>query len=150
MTMNLKFKVLFQNFFSHFRTKLKRGKRSGLYRTAAFLRTACKRSLRRKNGPSNPNFPPHHHAVSSSGGLRAIEFRVFEDANMAIVGPIKFAGGNRLNKPVPAVHEFGGIFAARQRFYHYERRSFMRYTLDKMLLAGKLSKEFKYGMAQQL
>jgi len=143
-------KVLFQNFFSHFKTKIKRGKRSGLYRTSAFLRTACKRAIRRKAGPSKPGFPPHHHTTSSSGGLRAIEFRVFEDANMAIVGPIKFAGGNRLNKPVPAVHEFGGIFAARQRFYHYERRSFMRTTLDKMIANGKLSREFTYGMAQQL
>ena len=122
MSIALKFKFLFQSFFSNFRTKIKRGKRAGLYRTSAFLRTACKRSIRRRDGPSQPNKPPHHHTSSSNGGLRAIEYRVFEDANMAIVGPIKFAGGNGLNKPVPAVHEFGGIFASRKRFYHYERR----------------------------
>lgn len=148
--MKLTWNVLFKNFFSHFRTKIKRGKRHALYRVSSFLRRACKRSIRRKNGPSAPFRPPHHHTTSSDGGLRAIEFRVFEDANMAIVGPIKFAGGNRLNKPVPAVHEFGGIFATRQRFYHYERRSFMKHTLDKMIANGKLPREFTYGMAQQL
>lgn len=149
MSVIYNWKVLFQNFFSHFRTRVKKGRRSGLYRTSAFLKTACKRSLRRRAGPSKPNRPPHHHA-STSGGLRAIEYRVFEDAEMAIIGPIKFAGNGRLNKPVPAVHEFGGIFAARQRFYHYERRSFMKYTLDKMIAKGKLSREFSYGMATQL
>lgn len=127
--------------------QIKVGKTAGLYRTAAYVRTATRRSLRVRPGAGLPERPPHAH---TQGGLRVIDFVVDSAASAAIVGPVKFPGSNFFNEPIPHIHEFGGVFAATKGFWKYPKRSYMRYTLDKLIASGKLPRGFAYSLAKVL
>lgn len=121
-----------------------KAKRSGLYKIAGLIRTASIRSLRVSNQTSLPGNPPF---AKTRGGLRLIKFDVY--SNGAIIGPIKFYRRDSLNKPVPHVHEFGGLFRSNYGFKRYPVRSYMNYTLKKLHSRRLIGKEFRVGMARQ-
>lgn len=127
--------------------RVKVAKNRALYRAAGLLRTATKRSMRLRPGPSRAGRPPHAHTRT---GLRVIEFVVDDAANAAMVGPIKFAGSRFFDEPVPHIQEFGGVFVSRKSYHRYPERSYMHYTLKKLVNSGALPKSFAYGMAQVL
>lgn len=118
-----------------------------LYRTAGLVRTSTKRSMRLRKGVGVPGHPPHAH---TRAGLRAIEFVVDEFAGAAMIGPVKFPGSNYFNEPVTYIHEFGGIFVARRGYWRYPERSYMNYTLKKLVMSGRIPKEFTLVMGRVL
>jgi hypothetical protein len=122
-------------------------KNRALYRTAGLIRTATKRSLRIRRGASRPPAPPHAH---TRGGLREIRFIVDEAQGAALIGPLKFGTSNFFNEPVPHMHEFGGMFIARRGYWRYPKRSYMKYTLDKLVASGKIPREFSASIAEIL
>lgn len=125
--------------------QVKAGTTSGLYRTAGFVRSTARRSLRVRPGASTPGFPPHAH---TRAGLRVIEFDVDPVAEAAIVGPIKFPGSNYFNEPVTYIHEFGGTFLSLRGYWRYPERSYMYYTLKKLVASGRIPKEFSLAMGR--
>ena len=126
-------------------TRVRVAKSRALYQVAGLTRTAAKRSMRLRLGASTPGSPPHAH---TRAGLRAIEFVVDEAAGAAIVGPVKFAGSNYFNEPVTYVHEFGGTFLASRGYWRYPERSYMYYTLKKLVASGKIPREFTLAMGR--
>jgi hypothetical protein len=139
--------VKHQLYFQRLRKRLKVGQDRGLYRVAGLIATACKRALRIRPGTSRPGAAPHAH---TAGGLRIIRF--FVDQFQAVIGPIKFARSNFFNKPVPAVHEFGGTLFNRRfgEFRNYPRRSYMKKTLDRLLQQGKIPREYSVEVRRVL
>lgn len=130
-----------------FTTRVRVAKSRALYQVAGLVRTSAKRSMRLRRGASTPTFPPHAH---TRAGLRAIEFVVDEAAGAAIVGPIKFSGSNFFNEPVTYIHEFGGTFLSRKGYWRYPERSYMYYTLKKLVASGKIPQEFTLAMGRVL
>lgn len=126
-------------------TRVRIAKSRALYRVAGLVRTSAKRSIRVRRGPSSAPAPPHAH---TRAGLRAIEFVVDEAAGAAIVGPVKFAGSNFFNEPVSHIHEFGGVFIARRGYWRYPKRSYMNYTLERLVASGKIPREFTIAMGR--
>lgn len=118
-----------------------------LFQTAGLVRTATKRSMRLRGGASRSGTPPHAH---TRAGLRQIEFVVDFAAGAAIIGPVKFPGSNYFNEPVPHIHEFGGIFLARRGYWTYPQRSYMNYTLKKLVAAGRIPRQFSIAMGHVL
>lgn len=97
-----------------------------LYRTAAFIRTVTKRAQRKRRGKSPPPSPPYAHRKT---GLRVIKFKVL-DPYTAIIGPVKFPRSRFFDRPVPNIHEKGGIARSRRLFFgkktfRYPERSIM-------------------------
>jgi len=128
-------------------TRVRVAKSRALYQVAGLVRTSAKRSMRLRIGPSSPTTPPHAH---TRAGLRAIEFVVDEAASAAIVGPVKFAGSNFFNEPVTYIHEFGGTFLARRGYWRYPERSYMHFTLKRLVASGKIPQEFTLAMGRIL
>lgn len=131
-------------YIGSFQSRVKSAKNKALYRTAGLIKTASKRSMRMRQGPSRPETPPHAH---TRGGLRVIEFYVGND--FAIVGPVRFAGSNFFDQPVPHVHEFGGTFSTTRGFSTYPERSFMGSTLNKLKSAGSIPRQFKVSVGRE-
>lgn len=142
----MQLKFLFKSIFylQKFQYYVDKGKRSGLQRVVAFIRGACIRTLRVSKRISPPNHPPYS---KTRGGLRVIEGAVY--SNGGIIGPVKFAASNFFNKPVPFIHEFGGMFISRLGYAKYAKRSYMDYTLQQLSRRNALPKEFAVGMAKQ-
>ena len=128
-------------------TRVRVAKNRALYQVAGLTRTSAKRSMRLRIGPSSPLTPPHAH---TRAGLRAIEFVVDEAASAAIIGPRKFVGSNFFNEPVTYIHEFGGTFLARRGYWRYPERSYMYFTLKRLVASGKIPQEFTLAMGRIL
>jgi hypothetical protein len=103
--------------------------------------------MRLRPGPSSPGKPPHAH---SRNGLRVIQFVVDEAAGAALIGPVKFAFSSYFNQPTTYIQEFGGTFIARRGYYTYPERSYMGYTLKKLVASGKIPKQFTVSLAEVL
>lgn len=142
----MQLKYVFKSIFylQKFQYYVDKGKRSGLERVTAFIRGACIRTLRVSKRTAPENHPPFS---KTRGGLRVIEGAVY--SNGAIIGPVKFAGSNFFNKPVPFIHEFGGMFISRIGYAKYAKRSYMNHTLKQLAKRNVLPKEFSIGMARQ-
>ncbi len=140
------FKVLFKGVFylQKFNYTVDKGKQRGLRSVAALIRGACIRTLRVSQRTSPPGHPPY---AKTRGGLRIIEYTVY--ANGALIGPVKFPGSDFFNQPVPHIHEFGGVFFSRVRYYTYPQRSYMNHTLKQLIAKGKIPKAFSVSMARQ-
>lgn len=144
-SVNYNTKVLY--YFQKLQTRIKIARDRALYRVSGYVKTATKRSMRTRVGASEPGRPPHAHTRT---GLRMIEFRVDTLAGASIIGPVKFAGSNFFNEPVTYVQEFGGTFISRRGFSQYPKRSYMKYTLDKLVSSGKLPRQFSASMGRVL
>ena len=64
-------------YLQKFNTRVDRGKKQGLFRTAALIRGASIRTLKISKQTSSPGNPPF---AKTRGGLRVIEFVVYGDA----------------------------------------------------------------------
>lgn len=126
-------------YFQRLKKRISVAEHKGLYRVSGFIAKACRRTLRVRPGPSRPGSAPHAH---TQGGLREIRFAV--DPPTSVIGPIKFAGSNFFNQPVPAIHEFGGTIYRRKQNdqARFPKRSYMKKTLDRLLRQGKIPREF--------
>ena len=138
---NTTFRAVF--YLQKFQYTVDKGKQRGLRNVAALIRGACIRTLRvsRKTAPAG--HPPY---AKTRGGLRVIEFSVYR--NGAIIGPVKFPSSDFFNQPVPHIHEFGGLFFSRSKYFNYPQRSYMNHTLKQLIARGKIPKEFSVGMAR--
>lgn len=133
-------------FVDRFNRSVRKGIKSGLHQTAALIRKEARESIRVRKSPSLPGRPPH---ARTRAGLREINYHV-EGERGAYVGPRKFRRKNRLNKPVPHVHEKGGIAIDRGRrgqaafIKRFPERSFMYRAVKTLKSKGKLSSKFKF------
>lgn len=135
----------FTIFVDSFRKRVKQGIKSGIYQTCALIRLEARQSIRVSKRASAPGRPPHSR---TRGGLREINFHV--EGETGIIGPRKFRQRNRLNRPVPNVHEKGGIAFERGRrnrrtiLKRYPERSFMYRAVKTLRNKGKLNSKFRY------
>jgi hypothetical protein len=142
----LKAKARTITFFKQLSVRVKRGKRDALYSVCGLIRRDAIDRLKIRPGPSRPPASPHAH---SKAGLRVIDFHV--SGNTGIVGPRKFPNSNRYNKPVPAIHEFGGqVMSLRGAFrlVLYPKRPYMSKTVEK--LKTKIPREFSIQLGRVL
>lgn len=130
-----------------FTNKVKIAENKGLYRVAGLIRTATKRSMRTRPGPSVAPKPPHAHTTPEQG-LRAIKFDVNSQTTRAIIGPIKFPGSGYFDEPATYIQEFGGIFRSRRAVAKYPSRSYMYSTVKRLAERGKIAKEFSVGIGE--
>jgi hypothetical protein len=132
-------------FIDRFKRKVRQGIKTGLHQTAALIRLEARQSLRIRKTPSLPGNPPHSR---TRAGLREINYHVTETG--AYIGPRKFRNSNSLNRPVPNVHERGGIALAKGRrgrpafLKRFPERSFMYRAVKSLRSKGKLSSKFRY------
>src|SRR5690606_6514458 len=132
-------------FVDRFRRSVKRSLKTGLHQTAALIRLEARQSMRIRKKPSPPGRPP---SARTRAGLREINYHV--TGQSAYVGPRKFRHSNRLSKPVPAVHEKGGVVidsGNRHQKTHvkrYPERSFMYRAVKTLQSKGKLNSKFKF------
>jgi hypothetical protein len=143
----MKFSSRVEFYFQRMARRVKVAKKKGLFRVAGKIRTATKRSMRLKPGASKPGAPPHAHQ-SSSSGLRAIEFNVDYSGEKALIGPVKFPRSNYFDAPATFIQEFGGTFRTQKSVAHFPKRSFMEYTLKRLVAKGEIDKDFNVGMAR--
>lgn len=135
----------FTIFIDRFRRKVRDASKTSINRTAALIRLEARQSMRIRKRASPPGTPP---SARTRGGLREINYHV--SGNTAIIGPRRFRGSNSLNRPVPNVHEKGGIAIAKGRRGHasfvkrFPERSFMYRAVKTLKSKGKLSSKFKY------
>lgn len=141
----LKYSGKIQFFFEKFHRRVRIARNQALYRTAGLIRAACRRTIRVRARASNPPSPPHAH---TRGGIREIRFSVFGDS--AIIGPIKFAGSNFFDQPVPHIHEFGGTYIARRFLATYPERPYMSATLRRLHEQGAIPRQFSAVVARIL
>lgn len=144
----MKYSMRVQIFFDRMRRSVKKMKDYSLGQTLALIRKEARESMRMRRKASPRGTPPSAH---TRAGLREINFHVASE-NAGYVGPRKFRRRNRLNKPVPAVHEFGGMVLAsgnRGRPSHvrrYPERSFMWAAVKRLKGKGKLASKFKFSL----
>jgi hypothetical protein len=142
----MRLRARFVVFVDRFKRRVRQGIKSGLHGTAALIRKEARESIRiRKGVQKQPNRPPNAH---TRAGLREINYHV--EGNGAYVGPRKFRHSRSLNRPVPNVHEKGGIALARGRrgrpsfLKRFPERSFMYRAVKTLKSKGKLSSKFKF------
>lgn len=132
-------------FVDRFKRRVRQGIKSGLHQTAALIRKEARQSIRIRKKASLPGNPPN---ARHRAGLREINYHV--EGNGAYVGPRKFRHSRSLNRPVPNVHEKGGIALARGRrgrpsyLKRFPERSFMYRAVKTLKSKGKLSSKFKF------
>jgi hypothetical protein len=140
MRISTRFTILVDSF----RKRVKQGIKSGIHQTCALIRLEARQSIRVSKRASAPGRPPHSR---TRGGLREINFHV--EGDTGIIGPRKFRQRNRLNRPVPNVHEMGGIAFEQRRgsrriIKRYPERSFMYRAVKTLKNKGKLNSKFRY------
>ena len=117
----------------------------GLYQVSALIRLEARQSMRKRAGPAQPGKPPHAHSLA---GLREINFDV--RGNSAIIGPRKFPRSNFFNRPVPNIHEKGGVAISltlrRRAVRLYPERSFMWTAVKRLRSNGKIQKRFNVAL----
>lgn len=132
-------------FVDRLRRNIKRSIKTGLHQTLALIRLEARQSMRMRKSPAPPGRPP---SARTRAGLREINYHV--TGQSGYVGPRKFRHSNRLNVPVPAVHEKGGVVISkgsrnRSAFVkRYPERSFMYRAVKTLQSKGKLNSKFKF------
>lgn len=139
----LKYSGKVQFFFTKFYKRVRTGKHKALYRVSGLIMSACKRTIRISQRASSPGQPVHSR---TRGGIRTIRFAVFGDSS--VIGPLKFAGSNFFDEPVPHIHEFGGTFVSHYYYSQYPARPYMSVTLDRLNRQGVLPRQFSITMAR--
>ncbi len=141
----MRFRTRLVIFVDRFKRRVRQGIKTGLHETAALVRKEARQSIRIRKKASLPGNPPHSR---TRAGLREINYHV--EGNGAYVGPRKFRHSNSLNRPVPNVHEMGGLALARGRrgraafLKRYPERSFMYRAVKTLKSKGKLSSKFRF------
>lgn len=142
----LRFQARTVSLFRQLKVRARRAKRDALYAICGLIRRDAINRLKVRPGPSRPPASPHAHTY---GGLRVIDFHV--SGNTGIIGPRKFPSSNQYNRPVPAIHEFGGQVFTIGRVFRtivYQRRPYMSKTVQK--LGPKLPRQYAVQMGRVL
>jgi hypothetical protein len=139
----MKYTLRTQFFFSKLVGRIKKASDKGLHRVCGLIRSSTRRNLKRRSSASLPGTPPSAHTI---GGLRLIEFVV--RGATGFVGPVKFAGSNFFNSPIPHIHEFGGTYMSRKWYAQYPKRSYMLYTLKQLIAKGMIPRIFSIYLAR--
>jgi hypothetical protein len=130
-------------FFDRLKRRLKKNIHRDLYQTAGLIRREAREKMYMRGGASSPGSPPHAHVRN---GLKEINFHVLETS--AYIGPRKFPRSNFFNRPVPNIHEKGGMVlsyrAKRTLAVSYKERSFMYSAVKRLAARGKLKAQFSY------
>ena len=132
-----------QFYGAKFKQQYRVARKKGLYETCGLIRTEARQKMRVSPNPSPPGTPPN---ARTRGGLREINFHVVRDTG--IIGPRKFATSNFFNRPVPNIHEVGGVAISRTRrgYWLYPERSFMFSAVRRLQSRGLLSQKFAYTL----
>lgn len=136
----MRFTARVRVFTNVFKRKYNIARDASLTQTCSFIRKATRSSLRVRKGASRPGSPPHAH---TRAGLREINYDV--KGNEGIIGPRRFSGSNFFNRPVPNIHEIGGVAIRRRAFamHRYPERSFMYSTTKRLAKTGRISSRFR-------
>lgn len=114
--------------------RFKRTDRRWKFRSAAYVRTAAKRSMRKRKGVAPAGQPPSRHQGGLARGLRF----VVPDSGPAVVYVEKRygqGGGRHVHSPIGRLTEFGGATmvtyreARRSELRNYKRRPFLNPAL---------------------
>ena len=131
--------------FNRLKRRYTQAEDRGIYAVCALIRLEARQDIlgRPKRGASAPGFPPHPHTTA---GLREINFDVRKGEQSGIVGPRKFPHSRFFNRPVPNIHEKGGIaiknsYRLRYRAI-YPERSFMWAAVKSLHSKGKIPPRF--------
>jgi len=89
------------------RAAMQRGKKRGLSKFGAHLRTRSRSSIKRRKKSSSPGQPPSAHAKGNSG-LKLIFFAWDDKTESVVVGPISFQSKLVGEGVVPKLLETGG------------------------------------------
>lgn len=140
----MRFRARIVTFFDKLKKRVKVAGHDGLNRTCALIRRESIEKMRHRPGASRVGSPPHNHIRP---GLKAIVYHV--DGNEGLVGPLKFRGSKFFNRPVPNIHEFGGVAVGisfgRNTLARYPERSFMYSAVKNLQRKKKIGNEFKIG-----
>ena len=142
----LKYSARTVTYFKQLKVRKNRGKRDAIYSVCGLIRRNAINRLKIRPGPSRSPASPHAH---TRGGLRVIQFHVYK--NTGVVGPIKFPRSRAYNKPVPAIHEFGGTVFTIGRIFRvltFKKRPYMSKTIK--ALEGKIPKDFSLKLGKAL
>ncbi|GIW83212.1 MAG: hypothetical protein KatS3mg105_5019 [Gemmatales bacterium] len=140
----LKINEVKKYFLNRRKTQFWLGKKKAamLARLGGFCRRVAQRSMRRRKGPSRPGQPPHAHKYSYLRDYVMFAYMMADE--QVVVGPIRLESSDYYSKPLPAVHEFGGVFRKwRERgFIAFPERPYMRPALVETIrnlekIAGK-------------
>lgn len=141
----MRFRSRVQLFFNSLKVRYKNSRRHALFQVCGLIRKAERESIRNRRGPSRPLKPPHAHV---KGGLRVINFDV--RGSQGIIGPRKFRNSRFFNRPVPNIHEKGGLAVGtsfrRRTQARYPERSFAYSTVKKLQRKGKIASTFRVSM----
>lgn len=158
----MKYHVKVQLFFNRLKRKYKTGTDRGLYQVSALIRSEARQSMKRRGKTSRamrgrfrrggttgspPGTPPYAYKTD---GLKQINFDVRWPSS--IIGPRKFKDSTFFNKPVPAIHEKGGIAVAagarRKYTARYPERSFMWSAVKSLKRKNKIESRFNITLAR--
>lgn len=105
--------------------------------------------MRAGNKPSAPGKPPRAHVPN---GLKEINFSV--SGNQAVIGPRKFPNSRFFDRPVPNIHELGGVTVAstfrKRQVKVYPERSFMYSAVKSLQAKNKIAPRFSVTLRSSL
>ena len=137
----MRYSARITTFFTKLSKKIKDSNNKALGHTCALIRKEAIEKMRRRSGPSRPGFPPHNHVKP---GLKAIAYDI--QGEEGFIGPLKFRGSKFFNRPVPNIHEFGGVAVgvsfSKSITARYPERSFMYSAVKNLQRKNKISTEF--------
>ena len=138
----MRYTTRFYNYTSRIARRHRIANDKGLYGVASLIRRESRESIRFRPGASRPLSPPHAHI--RRGGLKEINFHV--ERNRAIIGPRKFKNSRFFNRPVPNIHEKGGVAVGnslrRRVVARYPERSFMWSATQRLHRKGKIMRRY--------
>jgi len=129
--------------FNRLQRRYQLARDKGLYQVSALIRSEARQIQRYApvGRSSVPGTPPRAHR---RGGLKEINFHV--QGHQSIIGPRKFPRSKFFNRPVPNIHERGGIAVATtiKRRYQalYPERSFMYEAVKRLKAKNKIAPRF--------
>lgn len=97
-----------------------RASRKAISKSLAYIRTSQRSSLRRRKKVSRPGQTPSIHSRDPNASLKKILFAYDERTKSGVVGPVLLNSSKarmRLNKPLPAVLEAGGVLTLNEESY---------------------------------
>ena len=137
----MRYSARITTFFDKLAKKVKDSNNQALNHTCALIRKEAIEKMRRRPGKSQPGFPPHNHKTP---GLKAIFYDIRGEEGF--IGPIKFRGSKFFNRPIPNIHEFGGVAVGvsfgRSAVARYPERSFMYSAVKNLQRKNKLASQF--------
>ena len=158
----MKYRVRLQLFFGRFKRRYRVGADRGLFAVSALIRLESRQSMKRRSKSpravrgrfrrtgqrgSPAGTPPFAYVTD---GLKQINFDVRWPRS--IIGPRKFRNSRFFDRPVPNIHEKGGIAVAAssrgKKARLYPERSFMWNAVKNLKRKGKIQSRFNVTLSR--